>query len=392
MTSKASLVGRIINYNLIKDTPLVPLAVVLGAEVQKVTAGVSHSVFLSGDKRKSIRVMGSNYFGQAGFFPALAGGIFESGDDTLAEPLHLEEGIKEVTFADIATGDYHNLAQSVDGKIFGWGAGLLGNGSPLFSSEPVRVSPDGIKAKLIAASKSRSLFVADDDAVFLWGYERDINDKIVGWNLKPAKLNVKRPGEISACSLTDHLVALKVNQSIVVIGACVPSSQGSLQYPYNPEYADLKESASFILQEELVLETSAKDLIDFQISGNYLYTLSRKGQVDMIDLVKGTNHSIPGLKGKIIKQMSIGTISACFLEYGDSKTIYTFAGKLSKKKEVPFLSLFAHSFSPSSNSDTLIPGIPLHEALMYHEAAEVKSNSGFAFISSGFGRVFAVEE
>lgn len=332
-----------------------------------VAAGISHTVCLSEEGR--IFVQGSNYFGQAGFFPQLSGGvgILDSGDDSIEESIQLEEGVRDKYFKDIAAGDYHNLALTQSGQLYCWGAGLLGNGSNLFSSEPVL---PGLKepVKHIAASQSRSGVVTrDSESVYIWGFERDEKETLVGRNLSPVKVVLDQPlvKNVSRFLLTDKLFALTSNKKIAVFGSLATSSIAPT-FPYNPAYADVADK--YPIENRLCFEMGVENILDIQLSGNYLYTLKADGSVYLIDLLSGVKREIK--MPETISQMAVGRFTASFLARG-SGAIYSFAGTFSKPKDMHFLSFFFNwkTFksvsSPSATSNhQLIPGIPLHEAVM----------------------------
>ena len=333
-------------------------------KVIKVTGGISHSVCLS--KEGKIFVRGSNYFGQAGFFPQLSGGvgILDSGDDSIEESLELQEGVKDQNFKDIAAGDYHNLALTQSGQVYCWGAGLLGNGSNLFSSEPVLLGLLKEPAKHIAASQSRSGVVTrDSESVYIWGFERDEKETLVGRNLSPFKVVLDQPlvKNVSRFLLTDKLFALASNKRIAVFGSLATSSIAPT-FPYNPAYAEVADK--YPISHQLCFEMGVENILDIQLSGNYLYTLKADGSVYLVDLLSGVKRELK--VPEPIKQMAVGRLTASFLARG-SGAIYSFAGTFSKPKDIPFLSFFFNwkTFKTvSSSNHQLIPGIPLHEAVV----------------------------
>lgn len=332
------------------------------ADVIKMATGVSHSLCLC--EKGKIHVRGSNYFGQAGFFPQLGGGIGilgDSGDDSIEESLELIEGVKDQQFDDIAVGDYHNLALTNSGQAYCWGAGLLGNGSNLFSSEPILID---LKEPLkhIAASPCRSGVVTrDSNSVYIWGFERDKNGSLAGRNVTPVKVHIEYgKGEISRFLLTDSLFALVSREKVVVCGNLTSTSIAP-SYPYNPVYADFKDTF-YPLTNKVCLEMDAENILDIQLSTNYLYVLKSDGSASVIDLKTGEWKRIE--LPEPIAQMAVGCLTASFLARG-SKKIYCFAGTFSKPRDVPFLTLvFNWKTSASPTSSQLIPGIPLHEAVL----------------------------
>jgi alpha-tubulin suppressor-like RCC1 family protein len=325
-------------------------------DTQKVASGVSHALFLSKDNQ--IFVKGSNYFGQAGFFPALSGGIFESGDDHFETPLMLEEGIKDIEFIDIVCGDFHNLALSKDNSVYCWGASLLGNKTKLFSSEPIRLPlSNHEKTKQISASRSRSAILTLSGNIYVWGFERDSNDTIIGQNLSPSPFSSQIIYQPSTISLTDHLIAIGNSKKIAICGTL--SDVIDLDFPYNPSYADFKDSV-YPINSKLLYELDSKKVIDFQLSGNHLYILESDGSVHVINLKSQLSQKIT--INEPIKKMSIGRTAAAFLSK-ETNAIFCFSSKLNEKKQVPFLSL-AFDFWTKEKKN-IIPGIPLHEAVLH---------------------------
>jgi hypothetical protein len=96
-------------------------------------------------------------------------------DDIIMEPQHLDEGIYGDDISDLCVGDFHQLALSKTRKqLYAWGSGVLGNGTDLFSAEPIKiVLPHTRKVMSIHISGNTSAVVLDYNGipeVYIWRY------------------------------------------------------------------------------------------------------------------------------------------------------------------------------------------------------------------------------
>lgn len=85
-------------------------------------------------------------------------------------------GLTGKTIVQLSSGSFHSLVRTANGEVYAWGAGaggLLGNGSNANSSAAVRTGLTGAMAgraiSTISASRSHSLALGTDGAVFVWG-------------------------------------------------------------------------------------------------------------------------------------------------------------------------------------------------------------------------------
>ena len=148
----------------------VPVAVtstgaLAGKTVTAIVAGYSHSLALTSDG--TVYSWGQNTYGQLGNNSTTQSNVPVTATGALAGRM--------VTA--IAAGQYHSLARTSDGKVYGWGYnyfGQLGNNSTANSSVPVTIpatSPLASKTVTqIAAGSNHSLALTSEGAVYSWGY------------------------------------------------------------------------------------------------------------------------------------------------------------------------------------------------------------------------------
>ena len=92
-----------------------------GAVVKELQSGITHSAALIQDNGiGKLYIWGDNYYGQAGFIPEYAGGLFDSDDDEFLEPIHLEEGFDDTSITSISVGHFHGLALGQEGRVLAW--------------------------------------------------------------------------------------------------------------------------------------------------------------------------------------------------------------------------------------------------------------------------------
>lgn len=134
-----------------------PLNVTNSRDVRDISAGVLHSLFVTGDEG-TVYAMGSSQYGVLG-----------SGDDTTGGPLFVPDlsGVRSVS-----AGGIHSLALKLDGTVWAWGSnvvGQLGTGSTADSNRPLRV-PGLDRVVAISAGLFHSLALKDDGTVWAWGW------------------------------------------------------------------------------------------------------------------------------------------------------------------------------------------------------------------------------
>lgn len=358
--------------------------------VVKLSSGVSHSLLLTRDG--DVWVFGSNYFGQAGFFPEMAGGLFESEDDTLREVIQLKEGFKE-PLVDISSGDFSNLALGKSGAVYSWGAGLLGTtGNDLFNSEPC-VVPVQKACKIASGNNLSAILTTDQTQLFIWGIMK--NKTSVLKMSSPVKLSLpKDVVEINNIAVSTTCAALQYvdtsgENRIIVLG--YKDVQESNQYPYNPIVVEKdfqKVADSLDLPVVYQSKPFQKPVDQIQLSGGYLYILSG-GRVSVVDLNSGKETTVD--LAEKIQSMSIGRNVAAF---ASGKSVYTFSGILDTKKQVPFLSLMASVFRPneSSQDKSIIPGKPLIDFVLSGSFTKVDLECDVSQICCGFDTFLCLQK
>ena len=128
------------------------LAPQANAAVTKVAAGGGHSLYLTDDG--TLRVMGSNYFGQLG----------DGTTTTRSVPVQIATGV-----IGMAAGGSHSLFVKNDGTLWAMGnndCGQLGDGTTTNRSIPVQVATGVIT---VVAGNSHSLFLKSDGTLWAMG-------------------------------------------------------------------------------------------------------------------------------------------------------------------------------------------------------------------------------
>jgi VCBS repeat-containing protein len=139
-----------------------------GKTVVALAMGNMYSMALTGD--------GKAYSWGRGMFGELGNGTIA--DNTVQEPVPVNQAgaLAGKTVIAIAVGHFHSLALTSDGAVYAWGrndCGQLGNGSYVNSAEPVAVIRSGALAGktvvAIAANAENSMALTSDGAVYTWG-------------------------------------------------------------------------------------------------------------------------------------------------------------------------------------------------------------------------------
>ncbi len=134
-----------------------PLDVTNSRDVRDISAGVLHSLFVTGDEG-TVWAMGSSQYGVLGL-----------GNDTTGGPSFVPDfsGVRSVS-----AGGIHSLALKNDGTVWAWGSnvvGQLGTGSTADSNRPLRV-PGLDRVVAISAGLFHSLALKEDGTVWAWGW------------------------------------------------------------------------------------------------------------------------------------------------------------------------------------------------------------------------------
>ena len=148
------------------DATPVHLTLPAGTAVTAVAAGFYSSLALTSDGR--VLAWGSDYDGQLG----VGGG--NRGSDPTPSPVELPAGT-DVTA--IASGYFHCLALTSDGRVLAWGddsRGEIGDGSTTDITHPVSVPvpvdlPAGTRVTAVAGGGNLSLALTADGRVLAWG-------------------------------------------------------------------------------------------------------------------------------------------------------------------------------------------------------------------------------
>ncbi|KAJ1540976.1 putative E3 ubiquitin-protein ligase herc6, partial [Cladochytrium tenue] len=188
----------------------VPIEALDALRVLSISCGVQHSaavVLPPGERPEDgghVYGWGSNFFGQAGFmadnrFNTLDGLSSEEDEMDVVEvpsainaldlsvssrPAHLSEFER---FRTVSCGYFHSVALSTKGRVWTWGAGILGHGNELYDSNAMEVRFfSSVRRRVLQARAAGHATVclatraADEDSgggggaeVYVWGYLAD---------------------------------------------------------------------------------------------------------------------------------------------------------------------------------------------------------------------------
>ncbi|MFZ5948284.1 MAG: T9SS type A sorting domain-containing protein [Stygiobacter sp.] len=164
--------GRNDNYgqlgNGTKINSKLPIAVTTtgvlnGKKIIQVASGVSHSFALSSDGK----AYGWGY-GNAGQL----GNNDWTSVNTLPTEVTTSGALNGKIIKQIACGDYHTIALTIDGQVYSWGRndyGQLGNSNQQNSNVPVKTLGLAKTIIQIAAGSRHSVALASDGTIFTWG-------------------------------------------------------------------------------------------------------------------------------------------------------------------------------------------------------------------------------
>ncbi|KAF9423965.1 hypothetical protein BGZ94_008109 [Podila epigama] len=122
----------------------------------------------------NIHVWGSNYYSQVG----LTTESFHDDDSDEITDVHFVNQLANEEIVQVASGNFHNLALSSNGKLWSWGSGCLGRGDEIYDSLPQPVEffhVLGRDIKQVFAAGNYSMAVVTpkgghDDELYVWGY------------------------------------------------------------------------------------------------------------------------------------------------------------------------------------------------------------------------------
>ncbi|XP_058186614.1 ultraviolet-B receptor UVR8 isoform X6 [Rhododendron vialii] len=147
-------------------------------EITSVTCGADHTTAFS-ESRMQVYSWGWGDFGRLGHG--------NSSDLFTPQPIKALQGLQ---IRQIACGDSHCLAVTMEGEVQSWGRnqnGQLGLGTTEDSLVPQRIDAfQGISVKMVAAGAEHTAAVTDDGELYGWGWGRygnlglgDKNDRLV---------------------------------------------------------------------------------------------------------------------------------------------------------------------------------------------------------------------
>ncbi|KAJ8769146.1 hypothetical protein K2173_000921 [Erythroxylum novogranatense] len=154
------------------------LSALNGHEIVSVTSGADHTTAYS-ESRKEVYSWGWGDFGRLGHG--------SSSDLFTPQPIKALQGLR---IKQIACGDSHCLAVTIEGEVQSWGRnqnGQLGLGTTEDSLMPQRIKAfQGTPIKVVAAGAEHTAAVTEDGELYGWGWGRygnlglgDRNDRLV---------------------------------------------------------------------------------------------------------------------------------------------------------------------------------------------------------------------
>ncbi|OAJ39294.1 hypothetical protein BDEG_23155 [Batrachochytrium dendrobatidis JEL423] len=200
-------------------------------QIKMITGGVFHSAALVDVKGQGqVHVWGSNYFGQAGYFPELQSALFSSDDEEVIwEPRWLQESLQNENVVSLSCGDFHTIVLTETGKVLTWGAGLLGHDNEYFESRPHVIKRfegvDGLHIKSVNARMGLSFATASSSSqesatkVFIWGHYDSQITNMVESDSTQSVIRVKStiPVEIDLQDCLDSVSLVEASHHLVVV-------------------------------------------------------------------------------------------------------------------------------------------------------------------------------
>ncbi|MCF7808221.1 MAG: choice-of-anchor D domain-containing protein [Candidatus Marinimicrobia bacterium] len=161
---------EIISDGGIANVSLAGVGVKPGPPIVMVSAGRNHSVALTDEGK--VYAMGWNVFGQLG--------DASNTDSNIPVEVDTAGVLAGKTITDITTGQYTTTALSSEGEVYTWGQndhGELGNNSTTHSNIPVAVDMTGVlSGKVItdiASGQYHTLALSDDGKLYAWGMNNE---------------------------------------------------------------------------------------------------------------------------------------------------------------------------------------------------------------------------
>ncbi len=189
--------GQLGNGTTTASLTPVPVLLPNGVHATEIAAGAFDSIALASDG--NVYAWGDNSLDELGNGSAAA-------NSSTPVVVSLPTGI---VVRAIAEGQFHSLALTSTGAVYGWGFnndGQLGHGDKLTPSTPITTEfPSGVHAAAIAAGGYHSLAVGTDGNVYAWGYNND-GQLGAGEKLEHLKPNpVLMPAGVSGVSVAAGL-------------------------------------------------------------------------------------------------------------------------------------------------------------------------------------------
>lgn len=155
-----------------------------GQDIVSVTCGADYTVARS-ESGKDVYSWGWGDFGRLGHG--------DPSDLFIPHPIRALQGLR---IKQIACGDCHCLAVTIENKVLSWGRnqnGELGLGTTKDSHVPQKILAfEGIRIKMVAAGAEHSVAITEDGDLYGWGWGRygnlglgDTNDRLI-----PEKVNI----------------------------------------------------------------------------------------------------------------------------------------------------------------------------------------------------------
>jgi len=218
---------------------------------------------------------GAYAVGAGGQLWVWGGNGFDQFGDPLADPTFsptprrvpiIDDKGRYIPIADIEAGDLFAFAQTVDGRLFGWGAnggGQIGTGGTLAVESPTEVTIAATTASL-ALGAQHALMVDTDGNLWSWGQNQFSQLGRTGSQSLPAQIPFPGGKVVKAAAGTQHSLALTEDNLVYAWGA---NTNGQVGAGGAQEYAT----------PELVPDLS--DIIDIQAGAFHSVALRADGKV-----------------------------------------------------------------------------------------------------------------
>ena len=180
-----------------------------GVTAKAISAGLSFSAALTSDGK--VYTWGDNQYGQLGDGTTIS--------KTSPVLVNLPPNVNITT---ISSGIHHNLALTADGKIYGWGSnasGEVGDGTNVMRTSPVSVNlPPNVSFIDLAGGEYHSLALTGDGKIYAWGINNagQLGNGSITNSYSPVLVNL--PTAISIVSKFNHSLALDGSGKIYAWG------------------------------------------------------------------------------------------------------------------------------------------------------------------------------